>query len=331
MGIHSNSKIVDSIDQFVESNNLLPQNSRVLLGLSGGPDSVFLLHYLCELQKKSSSTVIAAHLDHQWREESGEDAAYCTQLAQKFGIDFELGKISELAKEVSFTGSREEVARLYRRFFFEKLVAKHKCNCIALAHHRQDQVETFFIRLIRGTSLVGLTSIKPKSGPYVRPLLNTNKQDILDYLNNKNISYLTDPTNESSEFLRNRIRNEALPALRKCDDRFDRNLEKTIERLSAADNFIEKIVLSEYDRITKKNGQKIIFDTSMLDTIDPFLHPRLILKWLCDEKVPFTPSDGFIKEILRFITTKRGGEHALNTSWCIVKSKGLAKIKRQNP
>src|SRR5260221_9609791 len=137
-----------------------------------------------------------------------------------------------------------------RRYFFEKVLQEHNADCIALAHHAQDQEETFFIRLIRGSSLTGLTAIKAKHGHYIRPLLETNKSDILAWLHENNIPYATDTTNDSSDYLRNRIRMNVLPALRTCDDRFATNFLSTLNRLQSTEQFLEQLTLKTFEDIS---------------------------------------------------------------------------------
>ena len=161
-----------SIDHFIERHSLIPKNSKVIVGLSGGPDSVFLLHLLAHKKNHGLvQDVVVAHLDHEWRPNSDEDVQFCHELAKKYDIRLVAAKMSDLSISLKFNGSKEEVARHARRFFFEQLRKKENADTIALAHHAQDQQETFFIRLIRGASLAGLTAIKPQHGYYIRPLL----------------------------------------------------------------------------------------------------------------------------------------------------------------
>jgi len=174
--------LINKIWNFVQKHNLLPPGSRVVLGLSGGPDSVFLLHFLANLWRKGIIELVAAHLDHQWRPESAQYELFCQKVAHELGIKCISAQVSELTFPFKIEGSKEELGRTMRRYFLEKVCAEEQANCIALAHHLQDQEETFFIRLLRGTTLTGLSGMWPKHGLYIRPLLETNKDDIISYM-----------------------------------------------------------------------------------------------------------------------------------------------------
>ncbi len=141
--------LIEQIDTFVQKHQLIPQGSKVVLGLSGGPDSVFLLHYLAHRQKKGSISLIAAHLDHEWRPDSAKDEQFCREIAQKNNICYTRCKLSKLSLEYKFNGSTEELGRKARRHFLESVKTEHHADYIALAHHLQDQQETFFISLVR--------------------------------------------------------------------------------------------------------------------------------------------------------------------------------------
>ena len=154
-------------------NNLIAESSKIILGLSGGPDSIYLLHKLASLRNTGTiKELIAAHLDHEWRQDSAKDVAFCKQACKSLNVPFVSKKLSEL--NLSFKGSPEEIGRNARRYFLEQIRTKHNADLIALGHHLQDQEETFFIRLIRGTSLSGLCAMWPKKGFYIRPLLQMN-------------------------------------------------------------------------------------------------------------------------------------------------------------
>jgi tRNA(Ile)-lysidine synthase len=174
----------------------LTPNSTIIVGFSGGPDSVCLLTLLAQLQQELNLTIIAAHLDHQWRPESGQDAAWCKEFCQQLAnVLFIAQASSSLNISIKYNGSKEELGRKLRRNFFQQLAQKHNANHIALANHLDDQLETFFIRLIRGGSVTGLAGMQQQDGLYVRPLLHVSKQEILDFLQQHRIPFLTDATN----------------------------------------------------------------------------------------------------------------------------------------
>lgn len=305
--------------------NIIPERSTIIVGLSGGPDSVFLLDQLAALKKAGViEKLIAAHLDHEWRSNSGKDALFCTHIAQKYAVPFESKKLRELDK--TFRGSKEEVGRKARRYFFEQLLKQYKADAIALGHHAQDQQETFFIRLIRGTSLAGLTGMKEKNGPYIRPLLHHTKQEIIDYLDTHKIAYLIDPSNASPEFLRNRIRNELLPILHKVDPRFDAHLLQTMDRLQQTENYLEQHTHDLFAAMaTVRNNQHTI-DLNTFFAVPLVMQHRILMHWLKKEQVSFIPTESFLNEIIRFLKQPQSKTHTIHEQWQIAKKKKHADI-----
>lgn len=316
------------IRTFIEKNNLIPKGSNIILGLSGGPDSVYLLHFLSKLKDEGLiSQLIAAHLDHEWRPESDKDAQFCAQIAKKYNIPLVSRKLSGLGLQLKFDGSKEAFGRKARRHFFHKLAKEYNANIIALAHHTQDQQETFFIRLIRGSSLSGLTAMKPKHGQYIRPLLEINKQEIIDFLDKHNIPYLIDPSNVSQEFLRNRIRKYVIPALKECDERFDVKFKETLDRLTATEQFLEQVTKEKFDQISTEDTGIFFVNIKDLLNLHPALRYRVLVYWLCQQNVTFPVSIGFFDEILKFLQQPGSKTHQIHPSWALVKKKDIVHIK----
>jgi len=321
--------IKNKIKNFIKKHNLIPQDAKIVLGLSGGPDSVFLLDLLTELKKENLiKEIIAAHLDHEWRPESPQDEKFCAKIAKKYGANYIINnKISNLGLDLKFEGSQEDMGRKARRYFFEQVRKEHGADLITLAHHAQDQQETFFIRLIRGTSLSGLTAMSPKHGYYIRPLLETNKQDLVNYLDTHKIPYLTDPSNISQEFLRNRIRKHVIPALQLCDTRFDQNFQNTIHRLQKTELFLEKLTQETFDNISTKTQGVFYINIKSLLNLDPVILYRVLVHWLITQNVKFPVSEGFLDEMIKFLKQPGSKEHQLHQDWLLVRKKGIAHIK----
>lgn len=319
---------LNKIHLFITQHDLIPKGSTIIIGLSGGPDSVFLLYFLAALRAQKNITVIAAHLDHEWRPESSKDTEFCRELTKKLEIKLVVAKISDLEIPSKFNGSKEEFGRRARRIFLERVCKQEQAHVIALAHHLQDQEETFFIRLIRGTSLTGLTAMRPKYGLYIRPLLETDKKDILEYLKKHAISYLIDPSNITEDFLRNRIRNKVIPALLETDARFTSNFLATLHRLQATEQFLEHLTANIYDEICSQKEGRCFINVTQFLKLDVVLQKRIIIHWLCQEKVSFYPQEAFLDEIIRFLKQAESKEHRIHTSWSITKKKNTAAIKK---
>lgn len=317
----------NDIDKYCLQHNLLPEKSTLIVGFSGGPDSIFLLHFLNLIKNKYSLTIIAAHLNHGWRDAADNDQIFCEQFAQQNNVPF----VADYLKNYQInkpTGSKEADARHARRQFFAQVQQEHNADFIVLGHHAQDQQETFFIRLIRGTTLDGLCSIKPKHNNYIRPLLQTNKQDILSYLKKHNISFVKDETNKSPNFLRNRIRHNIIPALQQVDQRSTSNCLQTINRLQE-----DQEVLLEYTQqtlqkllVTKDNQQWL--SCTQLKQLHPALQKRVLTQWLIKNDVLFILTTLFLKELLKFINSTHGGTHKIHNTWSLIKKHNNLRIDR---
>ena len=338
----------------------ISDNCTIILGLSGGPDSVFLLHVLNHIQKQNAQTkqkpqikIIATHLDHQWRTESWRDVEFCSQLCNSLNIEFIARKAEELNLEIKFNGSKEELGRKMRRALFNQILKEKNADFIALAHHLQDQQETFFLRLLRGSSLSGLCCMQEIDGNYIRPLLGINKKDILEYLDSSrnrearsnHIKYLIDPTNVSPDYLRNRIRSNVIPALVECDERFNSKFQSTLEQLKLEDDFLKLLATQAFNDIFAlnnifeqsknpklksvkskhqfENSKHWLGDLKKFKLLHPVLARRVVLHWLIQEKLAFNLSTNYLDEIIKFLNSDQGGTHTVGQNWKICKKAGL--------
>lgn len=297
--------------------------STIIIGLSGGPDSVYLLYLLKEAQEDLNLTLIAAHLDHEWRASSKHDVAFCVSLCNEWNIPLVVKKGSELQKTFTYNGSQEEVGRHMRRFFLESVHQEYHADYIALAHHQDDQLETFFINLIRGTSIAGLGGMKEFDGIYTRPLLHLSKQSIIDGLKTHNLTYQIDPTNSSCVYLRNKIRATIIPALAGCDARAAQNSVRAMESLQEIERFLVsttettlKNVIADQDSI----------DLKKLFTLEPYLQKRVIKQWLSNYEPHIRSSQAYINEIMRFLQNPSGGKHRISDTLLLIKKHHLLSI-----
>ena len=192
--------------------NLIENNDTIVVGFSGGPDSVFLVEMLKKLQYFFNFKIYLVHINHLLRgEDADSDENFSFEYAKKNNLEIFIKRIpvKEIAKEVGKT--LEEVGREERYKFFSEIYEKVEANKIATAHNKDDQIETFLFRLIRGTSLQGLEGIKIKNNNIIRPISEIYKKDILEYLNKNEIQYKIDKTNFENEFTRNSIRLNLIP------------------------------------------------------------------------------------------------------------------------
>ncbi len=302
--------------------SLLQPNTTVVVGLSGGPDSVCLLHYLAMHKDRLNIKVIAAHLNHEWRTNAHEDVEFCKQLCGTLQIPLVTKKASELDFRPKDNGSKEAIGRALRRHFFTIVAQEHNAQAIALGHHQQDQIETFFIRLIRGTTVTGLGCMKETDGLYIRPLLKTSKTAILEYLKTHNLPSMYDATNDSYDFLRNRIRLTLVPALTECDARAEQKIINAIEALQETETLLTELTQEAF--VTVFDGT--VLDLKKFFKLNQALQKRVIIAWLYYHKSSFTLTTPFLSEILRFLKRPDGATHRVNIQWSIIKKKHRAQL-----
>jgi tRNA(Ile)-lysidine synthase len=310
----------------------IPANSTLIVGFSGGPDSVCLLTLLHKLAPTLNLTIIAAHLDHEWRTESAQDALWCKKFCETLNIACEIQTASKLNFDIKYNGSKEELGRNLRRAFFEQIATQFQAHQIALAHHGDDQLETFFIRLARGSSIAGLSGIKMFDGLYLRPLLQVSKQEILNYLTHHNIEFLTDQTNTDPKYLRNRIRHNLVPQLAQIDHRLPENIKNSIIHFQKTDAFLHQIMMETIQKISNQNLDQCLgldsksgmtktgIHTSSFLQLQEVMQHRILMHLLIQSNTALTPSTALFEELLRFLKTSKNSSHQLHPTLYIFKT-----------
>lgn len=306
------------IDQFCDEHNILNKRDIIIFACSGGSDSVFLAHYLFCRAKLIGFSVVLAYFDHEWRKEAKDEIIFCRNVAEKLSFEFVTSSASVFKEKVTYNGSKEEMAREMRYAFFYEILKEKNAQYIVLAHHLDDQIETFFIRLLRGTSLAGLCGMKVKNNALLRPLLEVTKKEMIEWLEKNNISWCHDQTNDSDIFLRNNIRNNVIPALKLCDDRFVKNIEKLMKRLQKTSDYIQSMTEKIYKQISfvEDNVQYLCINELLKEEAE--MQYRILLRFLIDYRVQFNESENFLQEILRFLENK-AKKHQCTKEWEMVK------------
>jgi tRNA(Ile)-lysidine synthase len=241
--VHAKKKQTGRVNEFlqrseseIQNRNLLSRGQKILVAVSGGADSLVLLYVLNSLAKKNRWQIFIAHFNHQLRGHASDaDEKLVRQTAKKLRLKFCGGRAEVEKFAIQEKISVEMAARKLRHEFLARIAREQKISTIALAHHADDQVELFFLRLLRGAGGEGLAGMKwrsPSSADkqitLVRPLLGFSKNEILEFARANKIKFREDATNFSNDFLRNRIRNELLPLLQK---NYQSGLAKTVLRL----------------------------------------------------------------------------------------------------
>lgn len=271
--------MLDKIKATINQHKLIEKGDKIIVAISGGPDSVCLLHALYILREEYEIDLYGAHLNHNFRGiEAQVDAQYVSNLCEDLNIVCFIKSLDVpgYARENSL--SPEEAGRILRYDFFEEVAQKVSANKIAVAHNENDQAETVLMRLLRGTGLQGLTAIHIKRGKIIRPLLNVDRNSIEEYCEVNNLSPRIDKTNLESIYYRNKIRLELIPYLEEnYNTNISSSLVKTAEILKDDFDFIEEKARQVYDGlVTNQNENRLELSINGILNLHDALKARVI-------------------------------------------------------
>jgi tRNA(Ile)-lysidine synthase len=243
--------IEQKVLRFIEQNNLISANDKILIAFSGGPDSVFALNFFSKFKKKFKIQLCAVHFNHQLRgEESDNDEIFSIEACKKLKVPIEIKRINVKTHAAQNKLSVEEAARILRYNNLKLIAAQRKCNKVITAHNQSDNTETILLNMFSGTGISGLSGIPVQRLDIIRPLLCLPKQEILEYLEKSKIQFRIDSSNLSDDFKRNFIRNRILPLVKqKINPSIDEALFRSSQNLNGTlllnDRLINHII-SEY-------------------------------------------------------------------------------------
>ncbi|OGU55906.1 MAG: tRNA lysidine(34) synthetase TilS [Ignavibacteria bacterium RBG_13_36_8] len=223
-------RIEQKVIKYIDRHNLILAGDRILVGFSGGPDSVFLIHFLDKYRGKYNIRIAALHVNHGLRgKDADKDELFCKRLCEKLNVDFYSVKVDVKKYAKKHKQSIEEAARILRYKSFNKICAENNFNKIATAHNCGDNTETVLINLFHGTGLSGISGIPAKRENIIRPLLILSKAEILSYLKDKSIGFRTDKSNLNEDIERNFLRQRIIPLVK---GKLNPSLEETILKSS---------------------------------------------------------------------------------------------------
>ena len=261
------TKIQNSIKEY----NMCYEDDSILIGLSGGADSVALLFMMKELGYKVS----ACHINHQLRgEESDRDENFCRELCDKLGVELFVEKLDVKKFCEENKKGTEEGARILRYQTFDKYCGEGK---IATAHTLSDNIETFLINFTRGATLTGLCAIPPKRGNIIRPLINCTREEIEEYLAEKGENFVTDSTNLTTDYTRNKIRHNIIPLLREINPSLEKSFSKSVTSLRDDNRFLDSVSHSLFHDIAQDVNT---FDAELLKRTQKPIAFRIIAQIL---------------------------------------------------
>ncbi|MEH7383952.1 tRNA lysidine(34) synthetase TilS [Bacillus sp. JJ1521] len=319
--------MIEKVSRFIEKHELIQKDSTIIVGVSGGPDSLALLHYLFYQQKES--TLIAAHVDHMFRgKESEEDLLYVKEFCEAYQISFESIQIDVTSYKQEHSLSSQVAAREVRYQFFNEMMRKHKAEYLALGHHGDDQIETILMRLARGSKGVGYAGMQVKRpfscGAIIRPFLAVTRADIEEYCEEWKLSPRRDPSNDKDDYTRNRFRHHVLPFLKQENPAVHEHFLQFNQYMTEDNEVLDELTIEKMNKVMKRNeGNEIEIEIPCFLAMPKSLQRRgiqLILNYLYKE-LPPSLSAVHIDNLLTFLASNHpSGELHFPAGLRIVKS-----------
>jgi tRNA(Ile)-lysidine synthase len=281
------------VEAFLERHSFTLENKKMVVGVSGGPDSLALLHYLLGQKEKRGLSLVAAHVDHMFRgQESFEDALFVKAYCEENNIPFEMAQINVTQRMKESGRSSQSEAREARYEFFADVLEKYGYSLLALGHHGDDQMETILMRLTRGSSgraRAGIPFIRPfKKAKIFRPFLCLSRDEIEQYCKEHRLHPRIDPSNKKSIYSRNRFRKEVIPFLKSENPQVHEHFQRFSEDLQTDESFLQELTVKSMNTVMKTDDEGNI----SID-IKPFLEMplplqrrgiQLILNYLYNER-----------------------------------------------
>ena len=273
------NKILSTINKY----NLIQKGDKIVIGVSGGPDSMCLLDSLYCLKEKLGIEIFVAHINHMIREEADEETEYVKEYCKNKNIKCYVKKadVEKLAKEQKL--GTEEMGRKIRYEFFKEIAKKENANKIATAHNLNDNVEIVLLNLLRGTGVSGLKGIEIKrienDIEYIRPIRECERKEIEEYCEKQKLNPKVDKTNLESIYNRNKVRNDLIPYLKR---EFNPNILEGINRLSdiarEEEEYFDEIIAKQYEELKiGENLNEVILDLNKFNNLNKVIKSRLII------------------------------------------------------
>lgn len=273
-------KVLNTINKY----NLINDGDKVILGVSGGPDSIAMLNILNDIKNDKNLhmnfDIIVAHVNHMIREEAIDDQRFVENFCKKIGVSFYSKSIDVQKIANNKKIGTEEAGRNARYEFFDEILEKENANKIAIAHNKNDKIETIIMNMLRGSGITGLKGIEPiKNNKYIRPLIECERFEIEEYCAKNGIEPRIDRTNFENVYTRNKVRNIVIPFIKQ---EFNPNIIQTMDRLSdlvkEEDEYLEKLVETKYnDYVEQEDKGQIIMNLKDFNKEEKVIKSRLLL------------------------------------------------------
>lgn len=264
----------------IKKYNLINENDKIICGVSGGPDSICMLDILKDLKDTLKFEIVVCHINHLIREEAISDEEYVVNYCNKNNIKCYVKRIDVKNYANNNKQGTEEAGRTVRYEFFDEIMQKEHANKIAIAHNKNDKIETIIMNMFRGSGISGLKGIEPKrENKYIRPLIETERADIEKYCEEQGLMPRIDKTNFINDCTRNKIRNIVIPYIK---EEFNPNIVNTIDRLSSIieeeDRYLENKTIEVFNKLKMKEEKGyLVLNLKEFNNQDIVIKKRLIL------------------------------------------------------
>jgi len=323
-------KTEEKVIRFIASRSLVNKGDKILVALSGGPDSVFLLYFLYKFSNKYKIKLGAFHLNHKLRGKNAEaDQKFCRAFCKNLGLPLFEASVNVQSVASKMKTSVEEAGRFTRYRLLNKVASKNGFNRIATAHIKDDNTETVLLNLIKGSGITGMTGIPDKRDNIIRPILCLSKKEILDYLNTNKIGYRLDESNLSVEYERNFLRQSIIPLIK---DRLNPSLDETLFNSSfifkSLKDFIDKYVTDVKAAIATSKKNELIINIQEPKKYHPFLVAET-LRSVVSEKWNISLSSEDVNRTLKLLSSQSGTFLELQNKLMIFRDRGELIIRKK--
>lgn len=270
--------------RFINSHSLIKAGEKILVALSGGPDSVFLLHFLKKYQKKFKVELGAFHLNHSLRKSADKEQKFCDELCEKLSIPFYTEKVDVKSYAKKNKISVEEAGRNLRYKYLKELAKKNKFNLIATAHNADDNAETVLLNLVKGTGIKGIAGIPVKRENIIRPVLCLRKKEIVNFLKESKIKFVIDESNQSEKFERNFLRLKVIPIIEnRLNPQFVNSVLASSLNLQDFNKYLEKIIAKLERKYIEEKNNEIRIKNHLFEKEEVLIQSEIIRKVLSDK------------------------------------------------
>ena len=303
--------LIRKIKNTIIRENLIEKNDKILIGLSGGADSVFLFNVLYKLKDDFDFEIKTCHINHSYRDAALRDEKFSRKISEEKNIQFFSKKVDMKQYSIDNSISLEDSGRILRYNCFKEILESEKLNKIAVAHHLDDQVETFFLHLFRGSGIDGLCGIQYRNKDIIRPLLDISKSEILNYLDENNIEYVADETNFVADVQRNKIRLEMLPYIQEnFNSSINESIYRTINILKDSKEIIDDVTKLKYETLVSQKYSEYSIDVDLFKKEKTSVKRNIIRKLLIElngsnQDIRMV----YIDDIIELFDLKNGSEY----------------------